>query len=76
MGADGFDIDVDAIFEEAAQNQAQSAQDLQELETTGSDNEKPQAPEESGACGQSRCKSLSDNDLRVPPRGVEPLSPP
>src|SRR5207248_8424511 len=29
---DSFDIDVDAIFEEAAQNQAQPAQNSQELE--------------------------------------------
>ena len=41
---------------------------------TDDDNEKPQVPEESGTCGQSRCKSLYDKDLQVPPRGVEPLS--
>jgi integrase len=72
--SDGFDIDVDAIFEEAARNQAQSEQNSQEPEMTDDDNEKPQVPEESGTCGQSRCKSLSDKDLQVPPRGVEPLS--
>jgi integrase len=70
--SDGFDIDVDAIFEEAAQNQAQSAQDSQELDATDTDNEKPQVPDESGTCGQSQRKSLSDKDLRIPPRGVEP----
>lgn len=74
FNGDGFDLDIDALFAEAAQNQAQSAQDSQEPATTGDDNKKPQAPEKSGACGPSRCKSLSDKDLPVPPRGVEPLS--
>jgi integrase len=76
FNGDGFDLDIDALFEEAARTQAHPVQDSQEPETTDDDNEKPQAPEESDTCGQSRCKSLSDNDLRVPPRGVEPLSPP
>jgi integrase len=70
--ADGFDVDIDALFEEAAQNQAQSVQDSQEPETTADDTKKPQVPDESGTCGQSSCKPLQDNDLRVPPRGVEP----
>ncbi len=70
---DGFDLDIDALFEEAAQNQAQSAQDSQEPGTTGDDNEKPQVPNTPGTCHQFRRKSLSDNDLRIPPRGVEPL---
>ncbi len=70
---DGFDLDIDALFEEAAQNQAQSVQDSQEPGTTGDDNEKPQVPNASGTCGQSRRKSLSEKNLRIPPRGVEPL---
>src|SRR5207249_2242264 len=71
---DGFEIDIDAIWDEAAQNRAQSAQDSQEFDATDYDTKKPQAPDQSGTCGQSRRKSLSDNDLRIPPRGVEPLS--
>jgi hypothetical protein len=73
FNGDGFELDIDAIFEEAAQNPAQSAQDSQELEKTGDDNVKPQAPDASGTCGQSHPKSLSDKHLIVPPRGVEPL---
>ena len=71
---DGFELDIDAIFEQAAQNQAQSEQNSKEPEMTDDDNEKPQVPEESGTCGGSRCKSLSDKDLRVPPGGVEQLA--
>jgi integrase len=71
---DGLELDIDAFFAEAAQNQAQSAQDSQELDATDDDTKKPQAPDQSGTCGQSRRKSLSDKDLRIPPRGVEPLS--
>jgi integrase len=74
---DDFEIDIDAFFKEAAeaaQNPAQPVQDSQELETTDDDNEKPQVPDASGTCGHSRRKSLSGKDLRIPPRGVEPLS--
>ena len=73
---EGFDLDIEAIFEEAAQNQAQSASDSQDQAKTGTDSSKSQAAGASDTYGQSRHKSLSDKDLRIPPRGVEPLSPP
>jgi integrase len=73
---EGFDLDIEAIFEEAAQNQAQSASDSQDQAKTGTDSAKSQAAGASETYGQSHHKSLSDKDLRIPPRGVEPLSPP
>ena len=66
--ADGFNLDIDAIFEEAAQNQAQSVRDSQELDMTADDSQKLQAPEASGNCGQSLNKSLSDKYLYIPTR--------
>ncbi len=71
-----MNLDIDRLFVEAvAQNAAQSAQDGEELALTDDDNEKPQAPDGSGTCGSSRYKSFYDNDLLIPPRGLEPLLP-
>jgi hypothetical protein len=74
--AGGFDLDIDAIFEEAAQNRAHPVQDSQEPETNGTDSEKSQVPDFTPPYGKSRHNSLSDKYLYIPPRGVEPLSPP
>ena len=73
FNSDGFELDIDAMFEEAAQNPAQTQRDSWELEKIDDDNAKSQVPDESGICGQNRDKSLYDNDLQVHPRGVEPL---
>jgi hypothetical protein len=73
---DGFELDIDAIFKEAARNQAQSGQDSQEPATTGDDTKKAQASEGSEACASSRAESSEAGDPELPPRGVEPLSPP
>jgi len=70
----GFEIDVDAIFEEAARNQAQSEQNSTELPTTDDDTKKAQASEESEACASSRSGSSGDENPSVPPTGVEPVS--
>lgn len=54
--ADDFDLDIDAIFEEAARNRAQSAAETQESEKTDADKPKSQAPEQSDICGEIQLK--------------------
>lgn len=70
------DLDLDGLFEEAAQKAAQSQQNSSELATTGSDNGKTQVPVLSGTCAFSRSESARVGYPNVPPTGFAPVSPP